>query len=380
LRIAIVDTYYPSFLDAHYAAHPGLAARSYDEQLATLMDSCFGTSDAYSHHLAELGHQPVDFVVNCYELQAAWAREQGRAPLARRLSSLPTRLGVAAKTVFLHEIAHAQIDLFEPDIVYFQDLWFFRREELDALRAKGRLVVGQIASSPPGPELLRGFNLVTTSFPHFVDRFRALGVASEYFRIGFYERVLDRLRQRGVDPLPEAERPHVLSFIGGLNPASHARGVAMLERVTQRLPLEVWGYGADDLPRGSRLLERYRGEAWGLQMYEKLSQSRISLNRHIDVAEGYANNMRIFETTGVGGLLVTEDAPNLPDLFDPGREVVAYEDEDDLVEKLEHYLRHDDERLAIAAAGQRRTLAEHTYSQRMPELAVMLERRLRERP
>jgi spore maturation protein CgeB len=380
LRIAIVDTYYPSFLVAHYAAHPGLAARSYDEQLATLMDSCFGTSDAYSRHLAELGHEPVDLVVNCFELQAAWAREQGRAPLVGRLSSLPTRLGVAAKTLFLHEIAHAQIDLFEPDVVYFQDLWFFRREELDAMRAEGRLVVGQIASTPPGPELLRGFDLVTTSFPHFVERFRALGIDSEYFRIGFYERVLDRLRERGVDPLPQAERPHAVSFIGGLNPASHARGVAMLERVTERVPLEVWGYGADELPRGSRLLERYRGEAWGLQMYDTLSQSRISLNRHIDVAEGHANNMRMFETTGVGALLMTEDAPNLPDLFDPGREVVGYEGEDDLMEKLEHYLRHDDERLAIAAAGQRRTLAEHTYRRRIPELADLLERRLRERP
>jgi spore maturation protein CgeB len=380
VRIAVVDTYYPAFVREHYARNRGLRRRSYEEQLAALMERSFGTSDAYSSHLVELGHEAVDLVVNCFELQAAWAREQGRAPLGRRLSSLPTRLGVAARTLFLHGVALAQIERFDPEVVYLQDLWFFKHEELDAFRAEGRLVVGQIASSPPGPELLRRFDLITTSFPHFVDRFRALGVESEYFKIGFDERVLDRLRMRGVDPSPEAERPHAVSFIGGVNPASHARGVALLERLARRLPLEVWGYGVDELPRVSRLRACYRGEAWGLEMYEVLSRSRISLNRHIDVAEGHANNMRLFETTGVGSLLVTEEAPNLPDLFDPGREVVAYTGEDDLVEKIEHYLRHDDERLAVAAAGQRRTLAEHTYGKRIAELVEILQRRLRERP
>jgi spore maturation protein CgeB len=112
-------------------------------------------------------------------------------------------------------------------------------------------------------------------------------------------------------------------------------------------------------------------------MYEVLSRSRISVNRHIDVAEGHANNMRMFETTGVGSLLLTEGAPNLGELFSPGSEVVAYEDEDDLVEKINHYLVQDDERATIAAAGQRRTLSEHTYRRRMEELVRILEPRLR---
>ena len=111
-------------------------------------------------------------------------------------------------------------------------------------------------------------------------------------------------------------------------------------------------------------------------MYEVLARARISLNRHIEAAEGYANNMRMFETTGVGALLFTESAPNLAELFAPNREVVVYENQDDLVEKVEHFLTHDDERAEIAAAGQRRTLAEHTYRRRMQELAAMLEPRL----
>jgi hypothetical protein len=376
VRIAVVDTYYPAFVDEHYRRHPELRQAGYEEQFASLMARCFGTSDAYSHHLSELGHEAAELAVNCFELQSAWAREHGRKSLARLAGSLPTRVGIAARRRFLHEVAGAQIEEVDPDVVYVQDLWFFRRGELDAFRARGRLVVGQIASSPPDSELLGGYDLITTSFPHFVGRFRRAGIDSEYFKIGFYERVLERLRANGGDPAPEAERPHAVSFIGGLDPRVHGAGTALLERLAGRVPISIWGYGAAALARDSAVRAEYRGEAWGLDMYEVLSRSRISLNRHIDVAEGYANNMRLFETTGVGSLLLTEAAPNLPDLFAPGREVVTYEDEDDLLEKIEHYLEHDDERAEIATAGQRRTLSEHTYRRRMTELAAILEQRL----
>jgi spore maturation protein CgeB len=372
VRIAVVDTYYPAFIADHYRRQPELRRASYDEQLAALFARSFGTSDAYSHYLRALGHDAVELPVNCIEVQAAWAREHGGGSLLSHAAALPTRMGVAARSRFLHRVATEQIAERDPEVVYVQDLWFFRRDELDAFRAQGRLVVGQIASRPPGLDILRGLDLITTSFPHFVTRFREAGIDAEYFRIAFDERVLDRLRAAGVDPSPASERPHAISFVGGLDPTVHGEGVALLERLVARVPLELWGYGVPP-----SLRPRHRGEAWGLKMYEVLARSRISLNRHIDVAEGHANNMRMFETTGVGALLLTEAAPNLDDLFAPGEEVVAYEDEYDLVEKLEHYLRHEDERLAVAAAGQRRTLTEHTYRRLMVDLAELLEARLR---
>ena len=288
------------------------------------MDRCFGTSDAYSRHLTELGHVAADFAVNCFELQAAWAREHGRTSLLRLAASLPTRVGIAARSRFLHDVAQAQIAEFDPEVVYLQDLWFFDRDELDAFRAAGRLVVGQIASSPPDIHLLQGFDLITTSFPHFVERFREAGIDSEYFKIGFYERVLDRLRA-GDRPCADSGAAHAASFVGSLDPTVHGDGTALLERLAARVPIERLGLRRGKLSRDSQLLAHYRGEAWGLDMYAVLARSRISLNRHIDVAEGHANNMRMFETTGVGALLLTEAAPNLADLFAPGEEVVAYE-------------------------------------------------------
>ena len=74
---------------------------------------------------------------------------------------------------------------------------------------------------------------------------------------------------------------------------------------------------------------------------------------------------------------MTEAAPNLVELFEPGREVVAYEDADDLVDKARYYLANEQERITVASAGQGRTLRDHTYRVRIAELAKMLEARLR---
>ena len=150
----------------------------------------------------------------------------------------------------------------------------------------------------------------------------------------------------------------------------------MLEQAAGELPIDFWGYGAETLPADSPIRERYRGEAWGLDMYRLLSRSAVALNRHIDAAEGFANNMRLYEATGVGALLLTDGGRNLSDLFEPGSEIETYATEAELVDKLRHYLAAADERAAIAAAGHERTLRDHTYAVRMRELEALLAARL----
>ena len=371
VRVLILDTYYPAFLRAHYGERPGLAERSYAEQLQSLLGRFFGTSDAYSNHLRELGHEAWDVIPNCEPLQRAWLSENGGGKRLLRLATrAPGRIGAGAAFALSRRTAQVQIEALDPDVVYCQDLGFFSPVELDRLRGDGRFVAGQIASAAPSHELLRKFDLITTSFPHFVDRFRDLGIDTEYLQIGFYERVLDAV------PVVDAPREHGVVFAGGLNPNVHPGGVALVDRLVRELPLELWGYGAEQLPPDSPIRARWQGEAWGMDMYRVLADSRIVLNRHIESAEGHANNMRLFETTGMGALLITEAADNLGDLFEPGSEVVTYDSPDDLVAKVRHYLGHEDERAAIAAAGHSRTMRDHTYEKVIAELAAILEKRL----
>lgn len=373
MKIIIVDTYYAAFLADLYAQHPGLAAADHARQFDTLINACFGTSDFYSHPLNKLGCEARDLIVNCAPLQQAWAKANGvrfsqlalklhhrffRVPLLGRfLSSLP---GLA-------EIAIAQIKSAKPDVLYCQDLSFFPGEVLRELKQHVRLVVGQIACPLPPESFLKGYDLILTSFPHFVDRLRALGVRSEYFRIAFDPRVLSRLGP--------VEQDIDFSFVGGIS-RHHDGATPLLEYLVEQTNMRVFGYGADSLPTSSPIRRQHGGEVWGLNMYRALARSRITLNRHINVAENFANNMRLFEATGVGAMLLTDRKDNLQDLFDIGSEVVAYSSREEAVEIVRHYLSHPEERARIARAGQARTLRDHTYPQRMEELVGILKRHL----
>jgi len=57
--------------------------------------------------------------------------------------------------------------------------------------------------------------------------------------------------------------------------------------------------------------------------------------------------------------------------------VVPYKSPEECSELIKYYLEHEDERLAIARAGQERTLSEHTWFHRMKELTDILDRYLR---
>jgi spore maturation protein CgeB len=86
--------------------------------------------------------------------------------------------------------------------------------------------------------------------------------------------------------------------------------------------------------------------------------------------------MRLYETTGVGTLLLTDWKQNLHEMFEPDTEVVAYRTSEECVQKIRYFLEHEDERARIAKAGQARTLRDHTYRSRMAELVALVERLL----
>jgi spore maturation protein CgeB len=110
-------------------------------------------------------------------------------------------------------------------------------------------------------------------------------------------------------------------------------------------------------------------------MFRLLARSSLSLNQ--DGFSQRAVNMRHFEATGMGSVLVTEHKDDLGELFDTEREVVTYRTPEECVEKVRYLLSHESERAAIAAAGQARTLRDHRLEDRAKSLANDLEERLR---
>jgi len=144
-------------------------------------------------------------------------------------------------------------------------------------------------------------------------------------------------------------RVYDIGFVGNLA-AAHRRTAR-----ARRLKLLTARYATNDV------YGAYSPEETG-RVY---SQSRLAFNTSIagDVT------MRVFEASACGALVLTDAVSNgLADLFEVGRQLVTYSDDADLLAKADYYLRHEDERRAIAEAGQRRTLASHTYLHRARDI------------
>ena len=75
--------------------------------------------------------------------------------------------------------------------------------------------------------------------------------------------------------------------------------------------------------------------------------------------------LRVFDILGAGGFLLTNYQPDLADCFESGRDFVYYESDADLIDKIEYYLSHEDERQEIAANGLERVRTMHTWDVRL---------------
>ena len=338
MKFLIIDQYYPDFLKSFYLnAENGVGGKSsYEMAKKDLMLSFFGTSDFYSGALNKLGHKAEEVVANNVVLQKIWAEEYlGNLclPYKDRLFDQITQSSKYFRdrlmTKWEERVLYEQIRKIQPDIVYVQNIGFVPGKLLRSVRPKVKLIVGQIAS--PVPPLLdyKAYDLIITSFPHFVDFFKKKGVSSEYLKLAFEPSVLDSVGPN--------KRVYDVTFVGGLS----------------------------RVDKSSNLYKYHHGEVWGKEMYEIFTKSKISINRHIDVAKNYANNMRLYEATGCGALLITDKKDNLSDLFEVGKEIEDYKNVEDLAKKIDYYLKHPRKREGIAKTGQKKTLTDRNYLKRM---------------
>jgi spore maturation protein CgeB len=366
MRFLILSCDYTAFLQWLYAQHPGLERQCYEAQMRARVESMFAGPHHYSDSLMRLGHESYDVYPNNEYMQKAWARENGvrveadwRWEFRLRRGIVPWISRIKDRRWF-YDILAAQIRYYKPAVLLNQAMDTLSSRFFQEMKPHVGLLIGEHAASPlPDGEDFSCYDLVISSFPPTVEHFRRKGIPTEFNRLGFWPEHLS-----GMDG---EERPFDITFIGNFH-RIHSSRVALLEALCSHFPqLKVWAPGVDHLAPGSPIRNCYQGPAWGREMYTVMSRSKIALNHHGDILP-YANNCRLYEATGMGALLVTDWKENLHEMFEPGREVVAYHSPEECAELVQYYLRHDAERQAIAHAGQRRTLQEHTYVRRVREL------------
>ena len=349
--------FYDGYLESFYAKNPDLESASYSEIQQALFADGFSAAHYFGQALADFGYESEMIVASDRRMQMAWLREN--APdleLDGPRMPAPGGYGRFLKDDLLR-ILVAQVDKFNPDILYFQDPVGTDTRFLKMLKKQPRLVAGWRAADIPKGCDWSGIDLIVSNHRPSLEMGKKNGARwQERLQPGFPEWINTELNglhaTRGV------------TFTGQVS-TSHSNRIKILTGGSSSLMKEGTDFSLDyfldsepRLPAG--ICMHARGTLWGMEMYRTLKTSKINLNVHIDLAANEAANMRLFEATGVGAFLLTDHKENIRDFFEPGKEIETFKSVDELVEKASYYLDHPNQRLEIAGAGQRKCLEKFT--------------------
>lgn len=97
------------------------------------------------------------------------------------------------------------------------------------------------------------------------------------------------------------------------------------------------------------------------------NRSRINLNFTIkSIRTGIP--LRVWDILSAGGFCITNYRPELLLYFENGKDLVIFENEEDLIKKIKYYLEHDEERKRIAENGHNKVKKYHCYNNRFDEM------------
>jgi spore maturation protein CgeB len=96
----------------------------------------------------------------------------------------------------------------------------------------------------------------------------------------------------------------------------------------------------------------------------------LSVSRQAMLDWGYTPSGRLFEATSCGAPLLSDSFPGLNEFFTPGDEILVADTTDQALAAIEL---SDAELARVAAAGQERTLRDHTGTSRARELVAACE-------
>jgi hypothetical protein len=273
------------------------------------------------------------------QLQMLWAKENG------------------LRTKNLEQILLAQIEQHRTEVFYNLDPIRYGSEFVAKLPGCVKKSVGWRAA-PSGSADLTKYDLIVCNFPSILESWRQKGCRVAYF-FPAHDPAMDAYAAARGDELD-------LIFIGGFSRhhvkrSQALRAAASTHGVRARFYLEESRLTrlANFLPplpvlRSYRYPDEVReiraDPLYGRDAYAAIAKSRIVFNGAVDMAGKDRGNMRCFEATGCGAVLLT-DAGRYPEGFVDGETMLQYSSPEQIPELINKLMRDETRARSIAQAG-----------------------------
>lgn len=395
-RILLISSMYDGNIDAFYRKFRNVEEMSYTDHYALLRDKSTEFCASYTRGFCLLNHETSFISANDLTLQRKWLTEHN----IRNSNDVLIR----------------QVEEFQPEILWIDNLGLIDRRWIKEVRERSpsiKLLMGYHCS-PYNYRILdnlKAMDATITCTPGMASEFRSNGIKTHlvYHAFdntitgledestwtdedivfsgslitgsGFHNeriRFIKFLLENGIDislfvNLESRKRILAKTVIYHLRELFDKVGA---KKVINMFPFFVHGACRPE-SYSEKLLLNSRGPVYGQDMYSLFRKSKIVLNMHVGVAGQFAGNMRLFEVTGSGSCLLTDNKKNIRDLFEPDSEIITYNTVEECADKAKWLMEHDDIRKQVAVAGQKRTLKDHTVLKRCEQIVSILEDEIR---
>jgi len=404
-RFVRVTDYYPLSIESYSGQYEDFArGKSAADQYEYLISKGWESSNYISEAFRKKGVEAFELISNADPLMRAWSQENGSSD-------------------DLRQILVDQIKALAPEVLYFQNGIYYGGKWLDHVRKNVpsvKLILGWCCTLYRDSDIVRlsKYDAILTCTPGYVEDLKNLGLNTHLFNYGFEKSLL-----RGLETNDKEDGSHVIFagslFRGNKFQPRHNERISYLDHMLQagiklkiygnlsreikgwrifawqvtyrvyhvmqriglksladRMPLigrvKTWLDYPEKLTYPKKITGIVRKPLFGADMIHAMSLAKITFNIHGAGAKKYAGNVRLFEATGAGSCLVTDNKKNLKELFELNKEVATYDSMEECVEKIRYLLKNEEERSRIAKAGQDRTLRDHTYDNRVEDLGAVI--------
>ena len=283
-------------------------------------------------------------------------------------------------------------------------LFYFDKREYERLMARGYTNVYYM---PLAADVHTADQLIISE--EEVEKYKCdIGFVASVYSRNAYDRYVDRLapqirelisvvleqsalRWDGNDRLTPQLTPEVVGLLKSMVPMIDERTEKYMSDV-EYIKFALLGKKLTNIERlllSEVLSERYdfRLYTWNVDVtpdhikrYPQVSfeermkifySSKINLNVTLRSIESGVP-ARIFDVMSAGGFALSNWQPEIPDLFEEGKEIVTFKTPEEMLEKVDYYLHHEEERQRIALNGYRKVKECYTFEHQLKKIIAIL--------
>lgn len=100
--------------------------------------------------------------------------------------------------------------------------------------------------------------------------------------------------------------------------------------------------------------------------------SNLKQNKNQLGIEGNTINNRTYDVASCCSFQLLEYKEDLPSHFIENKEMVSFKNDQELIEKIDHFMQSEDERQKIATNARKRVLKDHTFKHRLDEMLTII--------